>query len=523
MGTIRNVLLIMCDQLRADYLSCMGHPTLQTTHIDALAARGLTFTRAYCSAPTCGPSRMSVYTGRSMFSHGSVWNFVPLSLRELTLGDYLRPAGLSATLVGKTHYGADRDGMARLGISPDSPVGERLVAGSFESLFHYEGHANPGSAHDYVQYLKERGYTATDDPWENEVMSARDIDGALVSGWSMRNMHLPSEVREEDSETAYTTNRAIEYIRAQGDQPWCMHLSYIKPHWPYIAPAPYHNMYGPDDCVPIVKHQRERDDPHPVMGAYFQHGESVVFARDEVALHVRPAYMGLVKQIDDHVGRLMAELAGLGRLDDTLILFTSDHGDYLGDHWLGDKDLFHDASSRIPFIVYDPSPSADATRGAQTEALVEAIDFLPTLLDGLAIPQPAHLLEGRSVLPLTRSTEDRPWREFAVSEIDYAFREARVILGRDPRECRGFMIRDARWKYIWWDGFRCQLFDMESDPDELLDLHASPAEEPIRVLMKERLFAWMRARKLSVTLPDKAIVVSRHTIEPKHGIKIGVW
>ncbi|MEE8303261.1 MAG: sulfatase-like hydrolase/transferase, partial [Candidatus Tectomicrobia bacterium] len=118
MGAVRNFLFIMCDQLRADYLSCNGHPTLETSYIDALAARGVNFTRAYCQSPVCGPSRMSFYTGRYMFNHGASWNAVPLSVGEWTMGDFLRPLGLRTVLVGKTHMRADDEGMARLDIAP---------------------------------------------------------------------------------------------------------------------------------------------------------------------------------------------------------------------------------------------------------------------------------------------------------------------------------------------------------------------------------------------------------------------
>jgi len=123
MGAVRNVLFVMCDQLRADYLGCYGHPTLRTPHIDALAARGVRFARAYCPAPICGPSRMSFYTGRSMTSHGSTWNNVPLSAAEWTLGDYLRPLGLRVGLVGKTHVKADDEGLRRLGVDAAKPPG----------------------------------------------------------------------------------------------------------------------------------------------------------------------------------------------------------------------------------------------------------------------------------------------------------------------------------------------------------------------------------------------------------------
>jgi hypothetical protein len=152
-------------------------------------------------------------------------------------------------------------------------------------------------------------------------------------------------------------------------------------------------MYGPEDVKRAARSHGERERPHPVYGAFMQHEESLSFSRDEVRNTVVPTYMGLVKQIDDHLGRLFAFLRETGRENDTMIVFTSDHGDYLGDHWLGEKELFHDASSRVPLIVFDPRRAADATRGTVQRSLVEAIDLLPTFLDAVGAEIPAHIVE----------------------------------------------------------------------------------------------------------------------------------
>jgi arylsulfatase A-like enzyme len=139
-----NILWIMCDQLRFDYLSCYGHPTLRTPHIDALAARGVRFTRAYVQSPVCGPSRMSFYTGRYMRSHGANWNRFPLRVGEPTLGDHLRELGVRCALVGKTHMAADAEGMARLGIDPASSVGVLASQCGFEPYDRDDGlHPDP--------------------------------------------------------------------------------------------------------------------------------------------------------------------------------------------------------------------------------------------------------------------------------------------------------------------------------------------------------------------------------------------
>jgi arylsulfatase A-like enzyme len=233
--------------------------------------------------------------------------------------------------------------------------------------------------------------------------------------------------------------------------------------------------------------------------------------------------MALVKQLDEHLGRLVQFLEAQGRLEDTLIVFTSDHGDYLGDHWLGEKELFHEASARLPFIVYDPDPAADATRGTTDTRLVEALDVLPTFLDALGADLQPHRLEGRSLLPLLRHGETTiPWRDAAFSELDYAFRQARLDLGLAPHEARAFMVRAADWKYVHYEHFRPQLFDLRADPDEFHDLSLSSAHTAVRSQLHERLFTWLRTRRTRTTLSDTT-VAQRTATAHRRGILIGVW
>lgn len=521
MDSIRNVLFIMCDQLRADYLACYGHPTIKTPNIDALAERGVSFHKAYCSAPTCGPSRMSFYTGRSMASHGAVWNFAPYSIHEHAIGDFLEPHGIQVALAGKTHFAPDRAGIKRLGIDISGANADRLLQGGFHVVERYEGHSNPGVDHPYTRFLREHGYGG-DDPWEDFVQSGIDERGELASGWLLRNVHLPARVDERHSETAYTTDVAIDYIKRRGDDPWLLHVSYIKPHWPYLAPAPYHAMYGDEDCLPFQRSASELKSPHPVYGAYLQHRECRSFSADNVATKVKRVYMGLVSQLDNHIGRLLAALKEVGRDHDTLIVLTADHGDYLGDHWLGEKDLFHDPSARIPYIIVDPRPSADEARGRHCKAPVEgSLDFIPTAMDALGVRGNDHLLEGRSLMPFVCGEERPAWRPAAVCELDYSFREARLALGQHKRKCRGYMVRSGRWKYIFWEGFRHQLFDMENDPHELRDLGGDPDRNAVAAEHRDYLFDWLRDRHLSVTLRDEQIVISRYTLERRLGIGIG--
>ena len=528
MAPVKNVLFIMADQLRADYLGCAGSAALHTPHIDALAGEGVRFTNAFCNAPVCGPSRASFYTGRYVMSHGGNYNNFPLRVDEWTLADHLAPLEVRTALVGKTHMKPDLAGMARLGIDPVSAVGLQLKHTGFEPFEHDDGlHPTPSFDPDmaYNRYLRAHGYVA-DNPWHDFANSAADTDGQVLSGWSMRHAGLPARVAEEHSETAYMTDRALAFIDAAGDQRWCLHLSYIKPHWPYMAPAPYHALYGPGDIPPANRTEAERAAPHPVTAAFMIHGESQCFAEEECRRTVIPTYMGLIAQIDAHLGRLFEHLKKTGQWDDTLIVFTSDHGDYLGDHWLGEKELFHEESVRIPMILRDPRATADASRGTVSSALVEAIDLVPTFLDALddgRADRDAAVtrLEGRSLAPLITGAET-PWRDAVFAECDFCFRHARRTLGLAPHEARGFMVRTARWKYIYWPRHQAQLFDLANDPGELNNLGGGAGHAAVRADMRDRLLSWMALRRNRVTLTDGRIEASTGKAKER-GYLFGVW
>jgi arylsulfatase A-like enzyme len=519
-----NILFIMCDQLRHDYLGCSGHPHIRTPNIDALAADGVRFDRAFVQSPICGPSRMSFYTGRYVRSHGSTWNMAPLRVGELNIGDHLNPLGMRTVLCGKTHMAADFEGMERLGINPGSEIGARVAQCGFEVWDRLDGiHPSGGKkkpSH-YNAYLNDRGYPGAD-PWETAANSVESDEGEALSGWFMANVDKPALVSAEESETAYTTTRAIEFIDQADDRPWCLHLSYIKPHWPYVAPAPYHAMYTAADVIPPVRDPVELENPHPVLGAFHKHRVSRVYAREGVRERVIPAYMGLITQIDDEIGRLIAWLKETGRYDDTVIVFTSDHGDYLGDHWLGEKELFHDASLRIPLIVRDPSAQADATRGTVSDALVEAIDLLPTFVEMAGGQVPGHILEGQSLLPLLHGQGSEWAREAVFSEYDYAYRLARQLLDREIADCRLQMVFDGRWKMIRAPGFRPMLYDLQIDPDEFHDLGADPASRAVIDRLMAQLLEWATRHHAKQTQPDTLVEAISGT-EFHVGILIGFW
>src|SRR5213595_3698642 len=477
----KNVLWIMCDQLRYDYLGCTGHPVLKTPNIDAMARRGVLFSSAYVQSPIGGPSRISFYTGRYMRSHGSHWNGWPLRVGEPTLGDHLKKIGVRNVLVGKTHMAPDLEGLKALGIAPDSIIGVHVSECGFEPYERDDGlHPDNRPRPRYDNYLRSHGFEAPN-PWEHWANSGEASDGSLQNGWLLAHADKAARVPEEHSETPYMTRRAMDFIaEAESDaRPWCLHLSYIKPHWPYIAPEPYASMYTAADILPAVCSQKERQEAHPVFAAYMDMRYSRNMARDEAREKVIPTYMGLIKQIDDQMGVLMNFLQARELLDTTMIVFTSDHGDYLGDHWMGEKDLFHDQSAKIPLIVIDPSPEADATRG----------------------------------------TTPGDWRKVVFSEYDYAMQDVRLKLNQPIDRCRLFMVFDGRWKYIHASGFRPMLYDLETDPEEFVDRGEDPECAAVIARLQAELFDWALHPGDHITTPrEKIAAYADNQLQVKGGI-----
>ncbi|WP_127557308.1 sulfatase-like hydrolase/transferase [Saccharospirillum alexandrii] len=530
MNAVKNTLFIMIDQLRWDALSCYGNTVVDTPNIDRLAKRGVRFNNAYTQGTSCGNSRASFYTGLHMRSHGATWNDWPFSLSEWTLADYLKPLNQRVVLLGKTHMKPDLDGMDRLGIEPGSELGQRLynagfTEGEHDDGLHPEGPMGKYSKQEprYNAYLRAHGFEG-DNPWLEWANAAETDNGDIVSGFYLEHAHRPARIPKEHSETAYLTNRIIDTIDELGDDAWCLHASYIKPHWPCIAPDPYHSLYRDADFGRAVKSEAERQDPHPIYRQFMQLGVSQTFSDDEKRAHVLPAYFGLVKEVDDHIGRLLDHLDAKGLTDDTLIVLTADHGDYLGDHWLGEKDLFHQPSVKLPLIVVDPRADANVTRGQQCDALVGAIDVLPTLIEcaGGQVSEHEHRLEGRSLLPFLHQTPSPFERDFIVAEDDYGRLPVAAQLGVDALAARMTMAFNGRYKLVHCPGFPDMLFDLHNDPSELVDLGRDPGYESVRRALRDQLLDWSATlhnrRAVSREMEQNANGLSR-----RQGILIGFW
>ena len=522
--THKNVLFIMGDQLRYDYLGCTGHPTIKTPNIDALAARGVVFSNTFCQAPTCGPSRNSMYTGRYVSSNGTSVLHAPLRVGEMHIGHYLNALGVRTSLIGKSHVVPDLEGMERLGIDPQSDVGQGLGHAGWEPYerddgIHPDALVKPNLR--YNEYLRSKGYDEQHNPW-HWVANAVDTEDGIRSGYFNDCVDNPARVSDEDSETPYMTRRAMEFMEEAGEeQPWLLHLSYIKPHWPYVAPAPYHDMYSEEDVVPAIRSEEELEAPNGLIDNFRTRVGAGTFSNEEARKKIIPAYMGLITQIDDQLGLLFDFMKERGLFENTMIVFTADHGDYLGDHWMVDKEYFHDQAVKIPLIVFDPDEAADATRGTTDDDFIEGVDLLPTFLDYYGGEIPRHTLEGRSLMPKLRD-EAVAWRDFAISESDYSFQSFRNVIGTPPIECNSYMIATKEWKYVYAPGYDPVLFDRINDPQELTDLGNSTEHEAVRQDLFNKLAGWsLQYRQRTACTEERALRMSG--IEEELGVLIGYW
>ncbi|MGB1090512.1 MAG: sulfatase-like hydrolase/transferase [Oceanobacter sp.] len=537
----KNILFLMMDQLRWDCLSCYGHPVVETPNIDRLASKGVRFTNAYTQGSSCGNSRASYYTGRHVRSHGATWNTHPFHLAEWTLADYLKPAGCKTVLMGKTHMKPDLEGMARLGIDLNSVQARSLLNAGFVLGEHDDGLYPEGPDGQYSpvmpaynDYLKAQGFNGLNgkdgNGWFEWANAVEDDNGDVHSGFYIQYANRPARIPKEHSETAYMTDRAIEEITNLGDQSWCLHLSYIKPHWPYVAPSPYHALYQGADLPPMVQSAAEQVNPHPVYKAFMEMPICQNMTKQAYRDQAMVAYLGLIKELDDNIGRLLVHLDNTGQADNTLIVLTSDHGDYFGDHWLAEKDLFHDQSVKVPMIILDPSEAANSTRGTTSDHLVCAIDLLPTFVEYAAnegAPEiPYHRLEGRSLLSILHGEPQRDRvlsnRNFIVSEGDYARLPVAAKVSRDMYDARMTMGFDGRYKLIHFPGMPSMLFDLANDPQELFDLGRDPGYALIRAQLMEQMLDWSATLKNRTTVSESRFHAT-HSKSFRRGIIPGFW
>jgi arylsulfatase A-like enzyme len=487
----RNVLFITADQWRGDCLSALGHPCVKTPHLDALAGAGVLFSSHYCQALPCGPSRASLHTGLYLMNHRSATNGTPLDRRHINWAQLVREAGYDPVLFGYTDTSLDpRD------YPPDDPrltTYEGVLPGMTAKVL-----VNSGDVAAWASFLASKGYRIPDHPpdvYRMKVDVADWEDGGPVPA--------PLAIRAEHHDTYFLTDRAIEYIGQHTAEPWCVHLSLLRPHPPWIAPEPYNSRYDPARVPESIRagSAEEEGAQHPWLAYQLsRNGARAPF--DARLKRMKATYFGLMSEVDDNLGRLLAALVAMGEWASTLIVFTSDHGEQLGDHWLLGKAGYFDQSYRVPLIVRDPRRAADATRGAIVDRFTEHVDVMPTLLEWLGLEVPPAC-DGASLLPFVERTGGPArWRDAAHWEFD--FRDAmdssgELALGLPIHACNLAVLRDHAFKYVHFAALPPLLFDLRNDPHEFRDLAADPGHAAVVRDYAQRMLSW-RMRHADQTL-----------------------
>jgi arylsulfatase A-like enzyme len=469
MPATKNVLLIVVDQWRGLMLPKLGADYLKLPNLDRLCAEGVTFRNHFTQAVPCGPARASLLTGQYMMNHRAVQNTIPLDARFTNLAHELRRGGYDPALVGYTTTTPDPRTT-----SPQDP--RFFVLGDIMDGFHPVG----AFENAYFGWVASQGF---------ELPSVREEiwlpQGGAGSGATSRAACIPKEL----SDTAWFTENGLAYLRGHAGRPWFLHLGYYRPHPPFIAPAPYNAMYRPEDMPRPVRaaSPAEEAKQNALLGYYvnnvkqasfFQDGQGLgsAMSEDEVA-QLRATYCGLMSEIDDHLGRVFDYLKATGQWDDTLIVFTCDHGEQLGDHHLLGKIGYFDESYRIPMIVRDPRPEANTTRGTIVERFTETIDTMPTILDWLGLPVPRQC-DGRSLLPFFAGDTPADWRREVHYEFDFRdlhYSQPESALGVAMDKCGLAVVQDEAFKYVHFAALPPLFFDLRNDPGQFVNRAGDPA------------------------------------------------
>lgn len=498
----KNVLLIVVDQWRGDTLPMLGHH-VKTPNVERLARRGVTFANHYTQAVPCAPGRASLLTGLYMMNHRAVQNTIPLDSRHTNLAWEARKAGYEPALVGYTTTTPDpretdaNDPRFRvLGAEMD---GWKLV-GSW------------GLNRDaYFAWVASRWPAMPANP--DDIWMPKDLEQAGPGATNQASV-LPPEL----SDTAFFAERAMEYLKGVQGKPWFLHLGFYRPHPPFIATEPWNSMYDPEDSPEPIRAEtpQKEGEQHPLVDFYlndiqrskfFRHGQGL--AKDMPVAEVkqlRATYYGLMSEVDAQLGRVFDFLEETGQWEDTLVIFTSDHAEQLGDHHLLGKLGYFDQSFHIPMIVSDPRPEADATRGSIVRDFTETIDTMPTILQWLGQPIP-RTCDGHSLLPfIEKGQAPTDWRkevhyEFDFRNIYYSHPESHVGTGLDD-SCLA-VIRDHRYKYVHFANAAPLFFDLQSDPHELNNVANVPAYQGLLLEYAQKMLSW-RMRYMDRTLTGYA-------------------
>ena len=455
-----NVLLIIIDQFRADLLDGRLAEVAGLENLASLARECCVFSRHYTVVTPCGPSRVSLFTGQYAMNHRAVRNGTPLRHDTPNLAREMRAAGYDPLLFGYTDVTQD----PRV-LDPDDP---RLA--SYEELL-------PG----FTEVVRMRQET-DDEAWRNHLRGRgyEVPEGMALYVPDGKDIAAPARYSAEDSDKAFLTDRFLERMEGEADG-WFAALTYIRPHPPFVAPAPYNAMFDPA-AIPEAL-QGQDNSAHPFVEALRRtkraastvEGFPDLEGDHETVQQLRALYLGLAAEVDHHVGRVVAWLKESGRWDDTILVVTSDHGEMLGDHGLWGKSSFHDAAFHVPLMIRVPGEAPRIFNG-----MTESIDVAPTILDLVGQPVP-HSMNGSSLVPVVRGGEGG--KAVTFSEIDFGDPVSGTSLQRElglsAREANLAILRTLSHKLVHFGGGLPQVLHAMSDSGESRDISELPESHAI--------------------------------------------
>ncbi len=471
-----NVLLLMTDQHRFDVLGFAGNDKVNTPNLDKVASQGTVFDSAYSSCPSCIPARAKLMTGMSQWHTGILgMGHGQPPLRDMydhTLAGELAQAGYYCKCVGKMHVYPQR-----------SMFGFHHI-----ELDESSRHIDPGFISDYERWFNDHK------DGDYGMSEGRDFNG-----WEGKPYDNPPELHPN----IWTAQRSINFINDRDrSKPFFLKTSFARPHSPYDAIPEYFEKYRNKDLPKAIigDWAHIHDDPETARLSYAWHG----IKSDEQIQMARAGYYGNVEHIDHEIGQLLDFMEAQGILDDTLIIFTSDHGDMLGDHHMWRKTYAYEGSAHIPMFVRLPKDLQGKVK-PRSDKPVMLCDIMPTILDVLGIDIPAAV-DGQSMLPLTK-IEDCEWRDYMHGEHCTCYSESEEMQ----------YLTDGKIKYIWFPRTgREQLFDLKKDPYEQHDLKNDPEYAEILTTIRLRMVRELEVRDWGLTDGDELVIQHEAIFSPHY-------
>ena len=478
-----NLLFIFTDQQRADTLECYGNTLVQAPNLNALARESFVFESAYVSAPLCTPSRSTIMTGLYPHTHGAIANNVPLSSEHKTIAELVSDEYLCA-YYGKWHLG-------------DEVVPQR----GFKRWLSIEDY--------YRQYYSRKEYLSRFSDYHHYLVDNGFEPDAESEGARVFSRPFAAVVPQEHTKASYLGREAARFIREVGDRPFALYVNFLEPPPPYDGPL--NDMYSRDDLGTgphfLQKPPENASRRHRIRAEFYKSGvhQDHDLSTEAGWRELRARYLGNVTLMDRAVGTVLKALDESGLADNTIVAFTSEHGDLLGDHGILQKSMLYEEAIKVPLMLRAPWLG---TEGRIVKGRISHVDLAPTLLDLMGEPLPPQL-QGESRVPVLRGQSsldgndvvvqwhDPPGRDHARHTMTVPEDEMSQLAGMPWRT----IISGDGWKLNVSAGDQCELHDLNADPYEQVNLFDEPSQQDRVRDLASRLSAWQERTGDTAPLP----------------------